>query len=77
MSSGTTPLANYPGDVVELACSKCDRNGRYRKASLVAIHGAEIGLPDLRARIAADCPKMRNPLGNDLCGVHYPELGRD
>jgi len=74
MTSGATPLAHYPGDYVEFACSKCERRGRYRKASLVAIHGATIGLSDLRTRIAADCPRMREPLGNDPCGVHYPAL---
>jgi hypothetical protein len=74
MATGATPLANYPGDVVELACSKCERRGHYRKVSLVAIHGATIGLPDLRVRIAADCPRMRDPIGNDPCGVHFPAL---
>jgi hypothetical protein len=74
MSTGATPLALYPGDVVEFACRKCERQGRYRKVSLVAIHGATIGLPDLCTRIAADCPRMRDPLGNDPCGVHYPAL---
>jgi len=74
MSAGAKSLAQYPGDVVELACLKCERQGRYRKASLVAIHGATIGLPDLRTHIAADCPRMRNPLKNDPCGVHYPAL---
>ena len=76
MPSGAVPLSSYPGDLVVLACAKCDRHGRYRKESLVAIHGGDLGLPELRSMIAADCPRMRNPLGNDPCGVHYPELGR-
>ena len=76
MTSGAVTLADYPGDMVVLACAKCDRRGRYRKASLVAIHGAKIGLPDLLGRVAADCPKQRDELGNDRCGAHYPELVR-
>ena len=54
MSTSATLLAHYPGDVVEIVCSKCDRSGCYRKASLVAIHGAEIALRDLRAKMAPD-----------------------
>ena len=48
MTADAVALATYPADHVELACSKCDRRGRYRKTSLVAIHGPEIGLTDLR-----------------------------
>jgi hypothetical protein len=77
MTSGTLRLEQYPGDCVEFACTKCDRRGRYRKAALIAIHGAHIGLRDLLARMAADCPKVRNPIGNGLCGAHYPELAHD
>ena len=28
-------ITEYPGDTVNLACEKCDRYGRYRKATLV------------------------------------------
>ena len=76
MPAGAVCLSDYPHEVLAVACSKCSRSGQYRKTSLVAIHGADLGLPDLRERLAADCPKMRNALGNDQCGVHYPELGR-
>ena len=50
MASGALSLGDYPGDVILLACSKCERRGRYRKASLVAAHGPEIGLPDRNDR---------------------------
>jgi hypothetical protein len=74
MPTGAVPLIDYPAETVALACSKCERRGRYRKASLVAIHGAEIGLPDLRMRLAGDCPRARHAVGSDLCGVRYTNL---
>lgn len=74
MSTGAVLLADYPAEAIELACSKCDRRGRYAKARLIAQHGAEIGLPDLRMRLAADYPRARRPIGSDLCGVRYANL---
>ncbi len=76
MTSGALSLADYPGDVIALACSKCDRRGRYSKGRLVAAHGRVVGLPNLLTRIAADCPRQRDPLGNDRCGAHYPGFGQ-
>ena len=74
VASGSISLAAFPGEFVEIACNKCERKGRYRKKSLAAIHGGTVALPDLRRRIAADCPRMKNALGNDLCGAYYPAL---
>lgn len=74
MSSGAVLLRDFPGDVVELRCTKCERHGRYSKASLIAEHGGEIGLPDLRAKLAADCPKMQTRVGGNPCSSYYPAL---
>lgn len=76
MRSGAVSLADYPGDSVELACDKCGRRGRYHKVRLVAEHGPQTGLPDLRMRLAGDCPRALRPIGNDLCGVRYANLVR-
>lgn len=73
MPSGALSLGDFPGDVIRVACSKCDRAGRYRKRSLIAIHGDAVSLPDLLGRIAVGCPK-RQAFGNDLCGAFYPDL---
>jgi hypothetical protein len=73
MPNGSLSLAEYPGAMVRLSCSKCDRSGQYRKASLIEKYGADISLPELLHRIAADCPKM-DALGNDPCGAHYRDL---
>jgi hypothetical protein len=74
MPSGAVSLANFPADHIELACSQCNRRGRYAKARLLVEHGSTIGLPDLRMRLAADCPRAQRPIGNDLCGVRYANL---
>jgi hypothetical protein len=74
MPSGAVTLADYPGDVIVLACEKCERRGRYSKARLVAEHGPNIKLPDLRHRLAAGCPRVKNPTGNVGCGAIYPDL---
>jgi hypothetical protein len=77
MRASAILLSEYRSEIVALACNKCERRGRYRKSSLVAIHGPKIALSDLRSRFAADCPKMRSPCVNDDCGVHYPDLAGD
>lgn len=75
MASVAVSLVDYAGDVIVPACSICDRRGRYRKAALVAAHDVWIDLPDLCMRIAADCPRVRDKLGNDRYGAHCLELG--
>jgi hypothetical protein len=32
-------LAEHPTDIVRLACTKCDRRGQYRKATLIERYG--------------------------------------
>lgn len=73
MAAGALRLADYPGDMVNVACNKCPRSGRLRRSRLEAEHGADIVLPELLARIAADCPKMHT-LGTDRCGAYFPDL---
>jgi hypothetical protein len=52
MSIETPTLANYRHRLVRLACSKCERRGQYKRERLIAEHGAEILLPDLRHVLA-------------------------
>ena len=56
-----------------MASRRCERQ---RIERLIAEHGA--GVLDLRAIMAADRPRMRNPAASiyDRCGVHFPELPR-
>ncbi len=66
-------IAEYPAAMVRLACSKCDRVGQYRKATLITRYGRATRLPHLLRDICANCPKM-DVLGNDPCGVRYRDL---
>ena len=75
-TSGSLTLGDYPRAMVELACSKCQRAGRYRMATLVERHRGSTLLPDLLGVLAADCPRW-TALGNDRCGAFYPDLGMD
>jgi hypothetical protein len=73
MPHGSLSLAEYPAAMVRLSCSKCERSGQYRKATLIEKYGAAIPLPELLHKIAADCPKM-SARGNNPCGARYPDL---
>lgn len=68
----TLTLTDYPGDVVRLACRKCDRAGQYRRAALLKRYG-NMKLPDLRVEIAR-CSKIGSM--SDGCGVYFVELAR-
>jgi hypothetical protein len=57
-----------------VACSRCDRAGRYRLDTLIARHGQDFGIPDLLGVLSEDCPKRQSITVYDRCGVHYPEL---
>jgi hypothetical protein len=65
-------LADYPGAMVHIACPKCGRSGRLSKARLIAEHGADIPLPELRHVLAA-CPRRGQM--HDPCEVVFPGLG--
>ena len=67
-------LADYPFDMVRLACVKCPRTGQYRKATLIERYGPDQNMVDLRLILAADCPKaVANKLA-DFCGVIYADM---
>ncbi len=70
----TLTLGRYPLKTVELACGKCGLRKRYRKATLVSAHGAKTTLAELRRRLAAHCPKLRDRSGKDACGAHFPDV---
>ena len=60
--------------MLDVACSKCERRGRLSVAKLIAEHGADMRLPDLREILVGDCPRLRAASFNDRCAVHYPQL---
>jgi hypothetical protein len=76
MTSGSISLADVAAKIATLAvaCSRCDRAGRYRLDTLIARHGMDCGLPMLLGLLSADCPKRASVSAYDLCGIHCPEL---
>jgi hypothetical protein len=49
---GSVKLRDRSGEVVRLTCERCGRRGQYGKTTLIARHGPEIPLPNLRVEIA-------------------------
>jgi hypothetical protein len=60
--------------VLAVACSRCDRAGRYDLDTLIARHGGGFGIPALLRKLSDDCPKRQSLSAYDLCGVHCPDL---
>ena len=60
--------------MLEVACRRFEHRGRLPVERLIAEHSAAV--LDLRAVIAADCPRMRNPSTAiyERCGGHFPGL---
>jgi len=40
-----------------VACSRCERRGRYRPDALIARHGADAGVRAMVPDLTADCPQ--------------------
>jgi hypothetical protein len=76
MPSGSITLEQVAARTAALAvaCSRCDRAGRYNLGALIAGHGPKFGIPALLRLLSADCPKRNSTNAYDLCGVHCPEL---
>ena len=63
-------LADEPREIILVACSKCDWKAAFRRADLVARHGADYAMPTLLKDLAAqDCSKTDDQW--DRCGVYY------
>jgi hypothetical protein len=77
MASGTVTLGEFARHlaILDVACSKCERRGRYKVAELMKRHGADAKLPDLCDILAADCPRI-NSAAHDGCSIYYPQLSR-
>ncbi len=58
---------------IEIACTRCDRKGRYRVAKLIARLGEDFAMTDLGAELA-DCPRRSVAAHHERCDVYFPEL---
>ena len=75
MPSGSLSLAQIADllDMVEVRCSKCDRRGRYRTASLVERYGADFAGPDLREKLSAGCERHA-AAEYERCDLYFPDM---
>jgi hypothetical protein len=60
MPAGYIALCQISGrlSVLEVSCNRCDRRGRLTVDRLIAEHGPQLTVSELRQIIAADCPRM-------------------
>jgi hypothetical protein len=72
-SNGAVTLSDIIDTIMMLEVA-CERRGRLRVAQLIAQHGAEMGLPELRHILASDCPRAGAGSLYDQCAIHYPQL---
>ena len=73
MSKGSLSIATYPHDPVRIECSKCDRKGQYRKATLLKTYDPDKPMPDLLNELVK-CEHKAAFGGR--CDAIYPDLLR-
>jgi hypothetical protein len=59
-----------------VACTRCDRAGRYSLDTLIKRYNRRLGVPELLAKLSADCPQRLSVSASDLCGIHCPEMSK-
>lgn len=59
---------------LDIACTRCDRRGRYGLARLVAQLGPDFAMTDLGAELT-DCPRRKEASHGARCDVYFPNLG--
>jgi hypothetical protein len=72
---GSLTLGELEGSLhlLEIRCTKCDRYGRERLTRMIERYGKKARLPDVRHRLAADCPYQEAAV-YERCDVYYPQL---
>ena len=58
---------------LDIACSRCDRRGRYRLVRLVDQFGGDFPMTDLGAELA-NCPDRNAASHGERCDVFFPAL---
>jgi hypothetical protein len=77
MKKGSVSLGEVAerASYLDVACSRCERKGRYRVAKLVADFGQDFPMTDLGSELSA-CPRLSAAAHHDRCDVYFPELPR-
>lgn len=72
--AGAVLLSDYPGKLIRLACTGCERSGQYRRSTLAEQHGADAGLPELLGHLVAQSGCDRRGNMSTPCGAFYVDL---
>jgi hypothetical protein len=76
--SGSITLGNVAArtDTLLVACTRCERAGRYSLHMLIKRYNRRLGVPALLVKLSADCPKKHSITASDPCGAYCPDLPR-
>jgi hypothetical protein len=76
MSSGSLTLADVANrtQVLVVACTCCDRAGRYPITTLIDRHGGQCTIPNLLRVLSQGCPMWESASDHDMCGIHCRDL---
>jgi len=60
--------------MLAVACSRCERRGRYRADALIARHGADASARVIVPELTADCPQRDSIVLKERCDILFPDL---
>jgi hypothetical protein len=69
-------LSDMSQSVLGIVCDLCGRCERFDVETLKRQHGGDVKMPELLARLVADCPRQRSFSIYDRCRVIYDERSR-
>lgn len=77
MANGSVALGDVAARAshIEVACSRCDRRGRYLLARLVQTYGPDFPMTNLGGELA-NCPRRSATAHHERCDVFFPGLGK-
>jgi hypothetical protein len=75
MANGSITLGEVAARAshLDVACSRCERRGRYQLARLLEALGADFQMTNLGVELA-DCPRRNAAIHNERCDVYFPGL---
>ena len=62
--------------VLGITCDLCQRRQQFDVEAVKAHHGGDVGMPELRSRLVADCPRQQAFSIYDRCRAVYDEASR-
>jgi hypothetical protein len=58
--------------MLDVACSRCDRRGRYSVAKLIERYGPDTGVRLMVPELTATCAKRDSPAIYERCDIWFP-----